>query len=138
MVKEGDHPSLKEAVAKELDSKNINLPPPSMVQLPHLDEQEQLNEYEWPEDLHFTVKPDLANSRVAFSMLKANLGCDEDDEQNLMTMMEGVPHDPLKPRPTPFDGMDLWSLWGDPSSNQEGQKAKSKEGQEEEAKKKEE
>lgn len=48
----------------------------------------------------------------------ANLGCDEDDDDDqlrFMTMMEGVPHDPLKPRPTPFDDMDLGLLWDNSS-----------------------
>lgn len=59
VVAEGDHPSLKEVLAKEID---VNLPTPTVVvKFPQLDvtslDRKQRSEYDLPEDLNFKVKP---------------------------------------------------------------------------------
>ena len=116
--------SLEKTLVKESQAYKVGLSSPigefPVVSLTS-DEQEELNSFSWPRDLDFKVKPDLAKSKIAFVLLVENLCANRLEEDDLksefLSKMEGVPCDPTKPRSTPFEDLDLNSLWGDPSKD---------------------
>jgi len=116
--------SLEKTLVKESKANKINFSSP-LGEYPSIsltsNEQEELNSFTWPSDLDFKVKPDLAKSKIAFVLLVENLCAnrEEDDlKADFLSKIEGVPCDPTKPRSTPFEDLDLNSLWGDPSKDE--------------------
>ena len=120
---EGQH-SLGKTLQKEAEANKIDLPAPKgkfpIISLSP-EEEKELARFVWPKDLDFKVSPDLANSKIAFAVLVENLcSGSEDTKAEFLAKMENVPCNPDKPRPTPFDDLDLNLLWGDPSEDDSG------------------